>query len=146
VSLSPKEGKAEANGVRYEYIDNGGNYEISRMSCGNERYDVSIDFSPAFPDVACLKDGAEAEGAFCISSGADAGTIGGIYKVNNNSGSIDILMHPSEGWKPNEKKLVVRIIYKVAPVFRTWPKTYEYRASIDLTGGAPEIRSAWKRI
>lgn len=146
VSVKPQEGGADANGIRYDITDNGGNYEIARMSCGSGKHDVNINFSPAIPDIASLNDNASIEGKFRISSEESAGEVGGVYKVNNNGGNIEIYMHPSEGWKPNEKNLVLRLIYKVAAVFKTWPKTYEYRAYIDLTAETPVIQSAWKRI
>ncbi|MCS6826449.1 MAG: hypothetical protein NZ553_07545 [Caldilinea sp.] len=50
------------------------------------------------------------------------------------------------GWHPHENKWELRFLYRVASVFKHWPKTYLWTGKLDLTD--PEqatMQSAWRR-
>lgn len=121
--------------------------ESANMSATNGSHTVNIGFEPPFPGLASIVDGAQAEGRFVISSDPSAGTVGGTYRIGRNGAHIGMELTPNGGWKPNERNLVIRFIYQVAPVFKTWPKSYVWNAQIVLNSETEaEITSSWRRI
>lgn len=55
-------------------------------------------------------------------------------------------MVPSLGWQPNEAKPALRFLHWMASDFTNWPKTYRWRAVIDLSQSQlATIQSSWPR-
>lgn len=131
----------------YELILVDGHPEIVAMSLANERHVLRINFDPPLPDVIGLRDGAIASGGFSITGRADAGSVGGVYRVSRTGQFVDIKIHPRDGWRPNVDRWSVKFIFAVAPVFKKWPTTYEWHGRIELNGDQlPVLRSSWKRL
>lgn len=136
----------EDKGARYELINNSGHYEIKQMSVKNGKHQLKIDFLPAVPDIICLKDNIQMDGKFVISSEKTIGTIDGVYRIQRKQEVIEISIHPSGGWKPNEKNWLLKMFYLLAPSFKKWPSTFIWKAKIEITDrGAPMIESSWER-
>jgi hypothetical protein len=50
-------------------------------------------------------------------------------------------------WQPTERDLFVNALYLFVPIFKSWPSTYQWDASIDLSQPEqPKMQSAWSRI
>lgn len=147
-NLETKDGLIRDNqGTVYDLEENDSHMEIKQMKCSNSRHNITINFTPPVPDIVCLKDGSTAEGKFTISSDESAGTIDGEYQIGRNGGEAVIRIHPAGGWKPNESRWMVRLIYKAASMFKTWPKSYIWTGSIKLGGSdATIMHSSWQRL
>lgn len=71
----------------------------------------------------------------------------GHYTVERQGGQIKMVLIPSGGWKPRPDKLSLRFLYTVAGVFKKWPATYEWNATISETSDDTyHMVSGWKRI
>lgn len=120
---------------------------IQRMTRTNEIHPVSLEFTPAFPDLLKLGDHISMKGKFTLYGHPSTGRMEGIYIVEKHGDSISLVMVPSGGWKPDAGKLSLRFLYTVAKIFRKWPATYEWSADIQLQPGElPKMESGWKRI
>jgi hypothetical protein len=143
---------ATSRGVRYELEANGDRREIRRMSRREGGREVVVEFSPAFPQLLALRDGAEASGAFRISAGPTAGTVTGTWRVARRDRELHLEAIPAGGWTPGEVPRPVRLLFRVASVFRTWPATYVWHATLQLppadqgVEGPLPLRSGWRRI
>jgi hypothetical protein len=103
-------------------------------------------FSPAFPNLDAYT-GRSAEGVFEIAGHESTGVVRGDYTVQNIDGQIFVELNPSGGWIPNEKKLSVRFLYRVVPMFRNWPTTYRWTAMLNKDeNGVMQMNSSWERI
>jgi hypothetical protein len=145
--LTVEDGKAaDSQGTVYVVAENEGHPELKQMKGSNGRHEICASFTPPLPDIACIKDGINLEGKFTISSDESAGVIEGEYKVSRNGSEGEIKIKPSGGWVPNESKWMVRFIYRMASIFKTWPKSYEWTGAIRYNDGpAPIMRSCWER-
>ena len=104
-------------------------------------------FDPPFPNPLDLRPGAECSGRFSIESDPRVGRVRGDYRVQREDDRVRVRVVPSGGWTPNERRWSVRFIYRVAPVFRRWPKTYVWDAEIELGAvGEARMRSGWTRV
>jgi hypothetical protein len=132
--------------TRYNLALNNNVHEISSISRTYNRHAVTMAFSPAFPNLDAYT-GRSAEGVFEIAGHESTGVVRGDYTVQNIDGQILVELNPSGGWIPNEKKLSVRFLYRVVPMFRNWPTTYRWTAMLNKDeNGVMQMNSSWERI
>lgn len=145
--IPDKDHRAEDHGTIYELHNNEGHYEIVSLSAKNEKHKLSIRFFPAIPDLACLKDDIEVNGHFTITTDQSTGNIRGGFSLKRNLNTIKIQIQPKEGWQPNEKRWILKVLFKVVKVFKEWPKSYVWYATISFDiPNQPVIQSNWERI
>ncbi|MDD4192721.1 MAG: hypothetical protein PHI28_15405 [Mangrovibacterium sp.] len=139
--------EAEEKGISYEYEKNKGHCEIKRISAKNRKHTIRIDFSPAIPDIVCLREGIGLNGGFSITTDKTKGTIRGFYQLKREGNEIDIEVRPDCGWEPNESRWVLRFLFFVVKVFKEWPKSYVWTSKIKLDDvSQPIMESSWKRV
>ena len=148
---------AEGDGVRYELLLNGGHPEIRSMHRARGVHAVQVAFAPAFPNLWALGEGVRVEGRFRIAAHASTGAVTGRWEVAREGGTVRMEAVPDGGWIPRETKPVVRLMYRMVPTFREWPRSYRWEGTVETAAGAlgtgnppsrPELhlRSAWVRI
>ncbi|MBX3061252.1 MAG: hypothetical protein KF770_32755 [Anaerolineae bacterium] len=139
--------KAQAGDLLFDLSDNHGWTEIARMRRVYKGREVIVAFMPSLPNLAGLSDGAQTGGGFTITADPTVGTVSGTYQVARQGGRVQLTMTPGNGWQPNENKWMLRFLYRVAPIFREWPKTYRRTAVLDLTDPQQAtMQSAWQRM
>lgn len=139
--------RREFMGTTYELEENAGHYEIKKMSTGNKKHRITIEFYPAIPDVVCLSNETDLDGSFSITTDNTPGTICGNYNIKRYGNDIDFKINPTNGWEPNESRWILKILFFVVKIFKEWPKSYVWNARITLDDtGQPMMQSAWKRI
>lgn len=132
--------------VVFSLIENEGRLELSGMRPAHASRDIRLVFDPPFPDLTCIRDGAGGGGAFTLWM-EDIGMLEGEYSFERSGTQVLVGAHPSRGWRPRVRHASARIIFSLARVFRDWPKTYHWKASIDLSmAESPRMKSGWSRI
>jgi hypothetical protein len=128
-------GKLEASlgNLSFDLIDNDGRSEIITMRIHSEGHVVRVEYSPPIPNLINMKSGIAVNGIFAIQGEPSTGIIKGEYKLERKGDLISIELSPNKGWQPNEKKLAVKLIYFLGAVFKNWPKTYKWQATIDVS-------------
>ena len=108
---------------------------------------ITLRFDGPYPDVRTLREREEIAGRFSVAADPRAGDVSGSYSLRRDGDVVSTSLHPDRGWRPNERRWSLRLVYRLAPVFRRWPRTYRWDAEIDLTpGSAPAMRSRWTRL
>jgi len=119
--------------------------ELKRIYVTNKQHKADISFLPPFPDMACL-DNTTTKGKFRIMADGDAGAIGGDYTVSRSDSRIIVTLCPSEGWTPQPQTLFLKFLFKVAKVFRDWPKGYSWVAELEYKDTAMRlVESKWTK-
>lgn len=144
IPIKVNNNKIKKQGVKYEFVNNQGNYEIKRLSVSNKKNTLCLNFSPAFPDISSLRKDANIKGKFFISSKKSAGKIKGVYYIKRIENNIHIYINPSGGWKPKENKITLKLLYIMGPIFKKWPSTYILKAIVELKHDAI-IKSSWEK-
>ncbi len=143
---------AQADGVRYELEANGAFREIRRMSRREADNEVTIEFSPAIPQLLALADGVDLTGEFRITAQPSVGTVRGSWRVVRQGGELHLEVQPDGGWTPGPAPPMARVLFRAVSMFREWPTTYVWRGTIQLPPpGAPvreplAFQSGWERI
>lgn len=140
-------GKAQHKGSQYNIIFNSDKPEIESIEKELLGQTIKMSFSPSFPDVRNVRNGEKRNGSFSLVANEKTGTVSGKYSVHNENGTVHLTLIPSGGWKPYPKnRFVVKMVFSIATVFRQWPKTYEWHATIKPTAdNRYEINTEWKR-
>lgn len=145
--IPDKYNRAEDNDTTYGLVNNDGHYEIKCLHAENSKHMFGICFYPPIPDLECLKDGVTINGKFKIGTDCSKGHIGGDYSIQRSGKTVQIRVEPGEGWRPKEKRWMLRLVYKMVKVFREWPKSYLWNATITFDApNKPIIQSKWERI
>ena len=124
------------------------NGEISKVSAKRGEHSVAVSFSPPFPDVTRIEDKNTLQGQFVMAAEIEeAGIITGTYRANREGNRVQLEMHPGGGWQPKPGTLFLKILFGAVSIFRSWPKTYLWKATITLRpGGEHTMDSGWFRV
>jgi len=111
----------------------------------NEIHPINISFKNAFPNLADIENNAAYKGTFQIESHPSIGKVKGKYNIANIDNQITISLIPSKGWVPKKSKFSLMFLYTVAKVFKKWPTTYEWTATISKAENQYFMESQWTR-
>jgi hypothetical protein len=117
-------------------------------AAGHDR--VRFELAPAIPELTELPDGARVEGRWRLLvdapdlRGGRHVITGGTWSAHRRGASIDLALAVTRPWRPGPLPPVERIVTRLAPVFRRWPTTYRWTATIDLAD-VPTLRARWER-
>jgi hypothetical protein len=98
---------------------------------------------PAVPDLASLIDGSAASGRWHIEVDRVRLT-GGTWSVTRTRGDVAVAMEVCERWEPGRLPWLMWLVTRVVPVFRRWPTSYRWRATVRL-GEPPTLTGRWER-
>ncbi|PDW02263.1 hypothetical protein [Candidatus Viridilinea mediisalina] len=139
--------EAEANGTSYDLVEQHGHPAIAQMRRSLNDHEVRVSFTPPLPHLAAMADGASAHGGFQINADPMLGTLRGEYWIERRGNQVVLRATPSGGWEPNEAKWSANLIYRLAPIFSEWPRSYQWNATLDLAATPDAIlQAAWQRV
>jgi hypothetical protein len=84
------------------------------------------------------------EGTWQLRIDANPAVVGGFWTVYRRQDCVELVLDVVLGWRPAGLPLLMTAVTKVAPVFRTWPATYRWSATVTL-GDQPTLVSRWER-
>ncbi len=103
---------------------------------------VTVRFDPPFPDLAEAPH--PESGAWRLSIDSQP-IIGGTWTAARDGDAVRVGIDVTQGWRPRELPMLMSIVTRVLPVFRTWPTTYRWRGSV-RPGDTPTATGGWERI
>lgn len=139
-------GRIVSDDTEYLLQDRDGVPVLSGLQRQSGKHILRLAFDPPFPNLAHMKADAEMNGSFVLSGDPSTGSINGDYAVRATGGFIEIELVPSGGWSPEPDRFSLRVLYRVAGMFRKWPETYRWTAGI--TSDETEqwhMQSQWER-
>jgi hypothetical protein len=106
-------------------------------------HQVRFELDPEFPDLRSLGRRAPDQGGWSVTIDGNP-VVAGTWHLDSSGEEMTVALDVTEGWKPQGLPLLMRIVTRVAPVFREWPTTYRWRARIRGTD-QPVMTSSWER-
>lgn len=119
----------------------GGTPSIAATSMGHT---VRLILDPPLPDPRRLPDGTTADGAWRLAIDREASVVGGTWHMQRAGDRVDVVLDSTHRWRPGRQPLLMGLVTRIVPTFRTWPTTYRWRAAVTL-GPTPRMASAWER-
>ena len=117
---------------------------IAAISARGGGHTARFELAPALADLAGLRVGATIEGHWRLAIDDAARVVGGSWTAVRNVDAVDLTLAVKQGWRPSRLPPLMRIVTTVARVFRDWPTTYRWHATIAL-GNDPTINARWER-
>lgn len=100
-------------------------------------------FDPPFPDLVSTEPGDKAAGDWDIAIDTTPIVAGG-WSLSREGREVRLGMDVSDGWHPSGLPLLMRVMTRVVPVFRRWPTTYRWSATLIATD-PPTMVTGWER-
>lgn len=133
--------------VELRLVQLGSHTAIADMERAHGDQAVRVSFEPPFPNPLDLAPGAELSGRFVITSDPSVGRVAGEYELRLDGSTVHATLVPSEGWRPRERRWPLLLMYRLNPVFRSWPSSYVWEAQIDVSDpDDPTMQASWSRI
>ena len=122
----------------------GASSRIETLQARTAGHCAGLVLEPALPDVARLRPDALATGAWRLAIDDNPAVVGGTWTVERRQDHVHVVLDVTRGWRPRGLPPLMAAVTRVAPVFRTWPTTYRWSATITL-GDPPLLSSRWER-
>jgi len=120
------------------------NGHIASVAAGEGRSRVRLEFRPGFPDVTALAEGEAAEGRWRVHAEELPPLTGGSWRASRSGDVVKLELDVTERWRPGRLPALMELVTRVVPVFRRWPTTYRWRATVTL-GEEVRMVSRWER-
>jgi hypothetical protein len=99
---------------------------------------------PPIPHPVQLADGAAMAGTWRLAVDDVPSLVSGTWSATRSGQAVDLAMESTAPWRPGPLPLLMRLVTRIVPVFRAWPRTYRWQARVVL-GNRPTIVSRWER-
>jgi hypothetical protein len=105
-------------------------------------HEAVLRFEPPFPDLASASS-VSTTGTWDLLIDATP-VVAGTWHATSQGDEIQLGFDVTKGWRPTGLTLLMKVVTRVAPVFRRWPTTYRWTATV--TPGNPSVMtSRWER-
>jgi hypothetical protein len=104
---------------------------------------LAVTFAPPVPELATLPAGATG-GRFLLWAGEQP-QLGGAWSVTRADGDLRLSMVVDRPWDPGPQPPSARAVFRALAVFRTWPTTYRWDATVSPDGDQLRMASRWTR-
>jgi len=123
-----------------------GKPRIKSIEKTSGKHVIRLKFEPSYPQIEDIEEDSIFEGEFEIEGDLSAGKIRGEYDVKRRGDRLTLRMTPSFGWIPKADKLSLKFLYIAVKMFKKWPSTYRWIATINQNeNGEFFMKSTWKR-
>ena len=117
---------------------------IAALRAHNGGHRARLELTPALPDLARLRPGATVEGSWRLGIDGTAAVVGGVWAVERRQDRVELVLDVVQGWRPKGLPPLMTAVTRLAPVFRSWPTTYRWSATVTL-GERPTMTGRWQR-
>lgn len=127
-------------------VDEGSLGPVGRLDAGSGRCTASVRFIPPLPALRALEDRARGNGTWQIDVADEPALTGGEWTVERHDGEVCLSFSVTRRWRPVHLQPAMRVVTLLAPVFRSWPTTYRWDATVDVSVAPAIARTGWSRI
>jgi hypothetical protein len=134
-------GGAPAPGIDVVTVDGGHGVAAVRVARGGHTCAAVLD--PPLPDLQSLPAPTRRSGAILLQ--ADHSTeLQGSYEVTRGDGRIDLVIEDFGPWRTRLRRPLLALLFHL-PIFRRWPTTYRWQATLDVSTPGGLLTSRWTR-
>jgi hypothetical protein len=90
-----------------------------------------------------MPDGASIAGSWRLAIDDEPSVVSGSWTARRVPNGVELTLDSTAEWSPGPLPLLMRIVTRIVPTFRAWPRTYRWRASIAF-GRPATMTSQWE--
>lgn len=127
-----------------EIVETASGYGIAAVRVGRGGHTCAARLDPPLPDLRSLPADARRWGSILLQ--ADHATeLRGRYELTRAGDRVDLVIEGFGPWRTRLRRPLLALLFRL-PVFRRWPTTYRWQATLDLAA-TPEhhLTSRWTR-
>jgi hypothetical protein len=117
---------------------------IAMVTAAQGTHVARLRLSPPLPDLAALGPSSPAQGTWAIDIDERRAVTGGAWYARRQPTDVELVLDVTRPWRPAELPPLMRLVTIVMPLFRTWPTTYRWSATLALDGSGI-MTSRWSR-
>jgi hypothetical protein len=116
---------------------------IAALRARNGGHRARLELAPAL-HVEHLRPQQTIEGTWQLGIDGDPAVVGGFWTAERRQDVVELVLDVVLGWRPTGLPPLMAAVTRLAPVFRSWPTTYRWRATVAL-GNRPTLTARWER-
>jgi hypothetical protein len=125
-----------ASGIDIVEVADG--FGVAALRAGRGDHTCAALLDPPFPDPRSLAASTSRSGALLLQAD-DITELRGRYEVTRTDGRVELVIEGFGPWRTRLRRPLLALLFRL-PVFRRWPTTYRWRATLDLD---PASRHRW---
>jgi hypothetical protein len=131
-----------APGVEVVEVDDG--YGVAAVRVGRGSHTCAVLLDPPLPDPRSLTASTRRQGSLLLQ--ADHTTeLRGRYELTRTDAGADLAIDGLGPWRTRLRRPLLALLFRL-PIFRRWPTTYRWEATLELAPTAPErLTARWSR-
>ncbi len=134
-------GESLAPGV--DVVEIGGGSGVAAVRVGRGDHTSAVLLDPPLPDLRSVADAFHRQGTISIQAD-HAIELRGRYEFSRFGDRVDLAIEGFEPWRTRLRRPLLAALFHL-PIFRRWPTTYRWHASLDLAATPEELISRWTR-
>lgn len=115
------------------------------MVPGEDRPGARLTFEPPVPGPGAVPTEHPVRGSWTVGIAAEPAVTGGSWTAQRTGDTVELSLEVDRPWRPRGLPPLMRLVTRVAPVFRRWPTTYRWTARCRLTDPAT-LTAGWDRV
>jgi hypothetical protein len=139
---APAAGEPPEDGSDVVLVD--GHHATAGLQVRRGAHRCAVRFDPPLPDPRDLPPSAHLEGV--VELRADGSTeLQGRYGIGRTGDRVTLTIDRIGPWRTRQRRPLLAVLFRL-PLFRRWPTTYRWRATLDLTAPTGDgWSSRWSR-
>ncbi|MCE1200841.1 MAG: hypothetical protein LWX09_01930 [Bacteroidia bacterium] len=119
--------------------------KLKEIRWNDNDYSISFSLEQPMPELNVLiESGSSFTSRFTLAGHKSAGSINGKITIHPEGDSLHMHLQPAKGWKPRPDRPSLCLLYRVAGVFRNWPRYYHWNAVVHKDDmGSLHLQSNW---
>jgi hypothetical protein len=132
-----------SGGAGIDVVEVDGGCGIAAVRVGRGGHSCAALLDPPFPDLLALPAPTRRWGSIRLQ--ADHTTeLRGRYELTHTEDRVDLVLEGFGPWRTRSRRPLLALLFRL-PIFRRWPTTYRWQASLDLTTSQEPLTSRWSR-
>jgi hypothetical protein len=143
--MAPAPGTGTSQDEGLDIVEEGGRAGIAGVQVRRGDHTCAVRLDPPLPDPRALAPSARVQGTVTLQ--ADGTTeLQGRYELARTDGRAHLVINRIGPWRTRQRRPLLGVLFRL-PIFRRWPTTYHWRATLDLSA-APGSgwTSRWSRV
>lgn len=116
---------------------------LQSITAARGEQSLAVSFEPPVPELTALPGGTTA-GHFSLWAG-ERSQLGGTYSIVVRDSAVRLSLVIDQPWDPGPQPPAAGAVFRALRVFRSWPTTYAWDASVTRDGEELRMASRWTR-
>jgi hypothetical protein len=127
-----------------EIVETDGDSRLTALRVGRGGHTCAVVLAPPLPDLRSLPSAARQRGALLLQAD-DTTELQARYELTRVDDRVELVIDGFGPWRTRLRRPLLAVLFRL-PIFRRWPTTYRFEATLDLAATpARRLSAGWTR-